>query len=169
MSILPVYADSFFASKKRPDGIRLDMLYENGVVYTNMFVDARFEGYKGVVHGGIVFGILDVIMWYTILLETRKICMTRKTEMEFLKPVLCNTMYRAEGRLIRVEEKDVLVSAWAQDDQGERYAEVNGLFRQAKGLDVPEFVDSFDFSLTSPDIREFFRSLIPVRNVNSEQ
>ena len=40
--------------------------------------------------------------------------MTRKTEMEFLKPVLCNTLYRAEGKLIRVEEKDVLVSAWVK-------------------------------------------------------
>ena len=164
MSILPVYADSFFASKKRPDGIGLDVLYENGVVYTNMFVDTRFEGYKSVVHGGIVFGILDVIMWYTILLETRKICMTRKTEMEFLKPVLCNTMYRAQGKLIGVEDKDVLVSAWAEDDQGERYAEVKAVFREAKGLDVSEFVDSFDFSLTSPDIKEFFYSLIPEKN-----
>jgi uncharacterized protein (TIGR00369 family) len=126
-----------------------------------MLVDTRFEGYKNVVHGGIVFGIMDVIMWYTILLKTRKICMTRKTEMEFLKPVLCNTMYRAEGKLIRVEEKDVLVSACVQDDQGERYAEVNGLFREAKGLDVPEFVDSFDFSLTSPEMKAFFYSLIP--------
>jgi uncharacterized protein (TIGR00369 family) len=161
MSILPVYADSFFASKKRPDGMGLDVLYENGVVYTNMLVDTRFEGYKGVVHGGIVFGIMDVIMWYTILLKTRKICMTRKTEMEFLKPVLCNTLYRAEGKLIRVEEKDVLVSAWVQDDQGERYAEVNAVFREGKGLDVSEFVDSLDLSLTSPEIKAFFYSLIP--------
>jgi uncharacterized protein (TIGR00369 family) len=139
----------------------LAILHENGVVCTDMLVDTRFEGYKGVVHGGIVFGILDVIMWYTILLETRKICMTRKTEMEFLKPVLCNTMYRAEARVVRVEEKDVIVSAWVQNGQGERYAEVNGIFREAKGLDIAEFVSEFDFSESSPEIKEFFYSLIP--------
>ncbi len=160
MSILPVYASSFFASKERPDGMGLTLMYENGVAYTNMLLDRRFEGYKGVVHGGMVFGILDVIMWYAILLKTRKICMTRKTEMEFLKPVLCNTMYRAEARLVRVEERDILVSAWVQDDQGERYAEVNAIFREGKGLDVAEFVNAFDYSETSPEIKEFFYSLI---------
>ena len=161
MSILPVYTDSFFTSKGRPDGMGLTILREDGVVYTNMFIDSRFEGYKGVVHGGMVFGVLDVIMWYTILLDTQKICMTRRTEMGFLKPVLCNTMYRAEARLVRVEEKDVIVSAWVQDGQGERYAEVNGIFREAKGLDIAEFVNSFDFSESSPEIKEFFHSLIP--------
>ena len=161
MSILPVYAASFFTSKERPDSMGLTLLYENGVVYCNMLVDTRFEGYRGVVHGGMVFGVLDVIMWYSILLKTRKICMTRKTEMEFFKPVLCNTMYRAEARFLGLEEKDVLVSAWVQDDQGERYAEVNGIFREAKGLDVEEFVNTFDYSRTSPEIKEFFQSLIP--------
>ena len=161
MTILPTYPNSLFASRKRLDGIGLDILYDDGVVYTNLRVDERFEGYKGVVHGGIVFSILDVLMWYTILLGTRRVCMTRKTEMEFLKPVLCNTMYRAEGKLIKAEDKDVFVSAWVQDAQGERYAEVNGLFRDAKGTDISEMVDALDFSLTSPDLKEFFYSLIP--------
>ena len=70
-------------------------------------------------------------------------------------------MYRAEARLVGVEEKDVIVSAWVQDGQGERYAEVNGIFREAKGLDIAEFVNSFDFSESSPEIKEFFYSLIP--------
>jgi len=161
MTILPVYPNSLFASKKRPDGIGLDILYDEGVVYTNMCVDERFEGYRGVVHGGIVFSILDVLMWYMILLGTRRVCMTRKTEMEFLKPVLCNTMYKAEGKLVKVEDKDVFVSAWVQDSQGERYAEVNGLFRDARGPDIAAVIDSLDFSLTSPEMKAFFHSLIP--------
>jgi uncharacterized protein (TIGR00369 family) len=161
MSILPVYMTSFFTCKKRHDGMGLTVLYEDGVVYTNMLVDSRFEGYKGVLHGGMVFGILDVIMWYTILMQTQKICMTRSTEMEFLKPVLCNETYRAEARLLRVEEKDIIVSAWVQDDQGEHYAEVKAIFREAKGLDIAEFVNSFDFSESPPEIKDFFYSLIP--------
>jgi len=161
MTVLPVYANSFFLSKERPDGMGLTVLHENGIVYANMIVDSRFEGYKGVVHGGMVFGVMDVIMWYTILLNTRKICMTRKTEMEFLKPVLCDTMYRAEAKMVGVEDKDVLVSAWVQDAQGERYAQVNGIFRETKGLDVGGFVNSFDFSQSSQEVKELFYSLIP--------
>lgn len=161
MSILPVYATSFFASQKRPDGMQLVIQYEDGVVFTNINLDNRFEGYRGVLHGGMVFGILDVLIWYSILMETRKICMTRKTQMEFLKPVLCDTPYRAEARVIAVEERDIIAFAWVQDAQGEHYAEVKAVFREAKGLDVAEFVESLDFSQCTPDIKEFFYSLIP--------
>jgi len=161
MSILPVYATSFFVSEKRPDGMQLVIRYEDGVVYTNMNLDSRFEGYKGVLHGGMVFGILDVLIWYSILMETRKICMTRKTEMEFLKPVLCDTPYRAEARVVAVEERDIIAFAWVQDAHGDHYAEVKAVFREAKGLDVAQFVHSFDFSQGTPDMKEFFYSLIP--------
>lgn len=161
MSILPVYATSFFASEKRPDGMQLVIRYEDGVIYTNVNLDGRFEGYKGVLHGGMVFGILDVLLWYSILMETRKICMTRKTEMEFLKPVLCNTPYRAEARVIAVEERDIIAFAWIQDEHGEHCAEVKAIFREAKGIDMAQLVESFDFSKSTPDMKEFFYSLIP--------
>ncbi len=161
MSILPVYPTSFFASEKRKDGMQLTIQYEDGIVYTNMNLDSRFEGYKGVVHGGMVFGVLDVLVWYSILLKTHKICMTRKTEMEFLKPVLCGIPYRAEARVVAVEDRDIIAFAWVQDEHGEHYAEVKAIFREAKGLNISDFVNSFDFSQTSPEIREFFYSLIP--------
>ncbi len=161
MSILPVYPTSFFASEKRKEGMQLTIRYEDGVVYTNMNLDSRFEGYKGVIHGGMVFGVLDVLIWYSILLETRRICMTRKTEMEFLKPVLCGMPYRAEARVVAVEDRDVIAFAWVQDEHGEHYAEVKAIFREAKGLNVSDFVNSFDFSHSSPEIKEFFYSLIP--------
>lgn len=95
MSLLPVYKDSFFVSQQRLDGMRLKMRYGRGLVYTDMSIGNAFEGYEDVVHGGMLFGVLDVIMWYVIFLETGKICMTRKTDMDFLKPVMCDTRYRA--------------------------------------------------------------------------
>jgi uncharacterized protein (TIGR00369 family) len=106
MEVLPVYRASFFVNQRRKDGLRLKMLYDNNMVYCNMNIDTRFEGYHGVVHGGILFGILDVIIWYTIFMETKKICMTRKTDMDFFKPVLSNVTYKACGKLLRDEERD---------------------------------------------------------------
>jgi len=160
MGILPVYKDSFFTSPDRKDGLGLNMIYEKGTVYTDMRVDNRFEGYEDVVHGGIIFGILDVIMWWVTFMETKKICMTRKTEMDFFKPVMCNTQYKAKGELLRIEDRDIYASAWVEDQSGECYAKVTGLFREGKDISIPAFIDSFDFSNISPETKEHFLSLL---------
>jgi acyl-coenzyme A thioesterase PaaI-like protein len=159
MSVLPVYKQSFFVSPERPDGLRLKMKYRRGLVYTDMTVGEPFEGYHRLVHGGMLFGILDVIMWYAIFMATRKICMTRKTDMDFLKPVACDTVYRAQGKLLRVEERDFWATAWIEDTNKERCAQVTALFREARGLDYAEFVGKLDFTGVSPEIREFFLSV----------
>jgi uncharacterized protein (TIGR00369 family) len=160
MGILPVYKDSFFCSPNRKDGLRLNMIYEKGTVYTDMFVDNRFEGYEDVVHGGIIFGILDVIMWWVTFMETKKICMTRKTEMDFFKPVMCNTQYKAKGELLRIEDRDIYASAWVEDSSGECYAKVTALFREGKDISIPAFIDRLDFTNTPPEIKEHFLSLL---------
>ena len=82
-----------------------------------MIVGDAFQGYENVVHGGMVFGVLDVIMWYAIIMATKKICMTRKTDTDFFKPVVCGVTYRAQGRLVRVEGRDVWAFAWIEDGQ----------------------------------------------------
>ncbi len=160
MSILPVYKDYFITNQYRKDGLRLKAMFENDAVYMDVIVDNRFEGYSGIVQGGILFGILDHIMWYTAFLKAKRICMTRQIEMEFLKPVLCNTLYRAQGELVGIEDRAVMVSAWIEDLSGGRYVQVKGIFREAKNLSVPDFVNSYDFSHTSPKIKEFFYSFI---------
>jgi acyl-coenzyme A thioesterase PaaI-like protein len=160
MGILPVYKNSFFTSPDRKDGLGLNMIYEKGTVYTDMRVDNRFEGYEDVVQGGIIFGILDVIMWYVIFMETKKICMTRKTEMDFFKPVMCNTQYKAKGELLRIEDRDIYASAWVEDSSGECYAKVTALFREGKDISIPAFIDRLDFTNTPPEIKEHFLSLL---------
>jgi uncharacterized protein (TIGR00369 family) len=157
---LPAYRQSFFMSPERPDGLQLQMFYEDGIVYCDMFVDNRFEGYAEVLHGGMIFGVLDVIIWYVIFMRSKKIAMTRKVEMEFMKPVLCSTAYRAKGKLTRIEEKNIYASAWVEDASGEVYARINATFREGKNLDVAAFIDRFDFSTTTPTIKEYFLSIL---------
>jgi uncharacterized protein (TIGR00369 family) len=156
---LPAYGQSFFLSPKRKDGLQLTMMYEDSCVYTDFFVDRRFEGYTNVVHGGMIFGVLDVILWYVILMETKKMAMTRKVEMEFFKPIMCGAHYRARGKFIRIEKKDIHASAWVEDEHGEVYSRVNAIFREAKEIDMAAILERLDFSITAPEVKEFFLSL----------
>jgi uncharacterized protein (TIGR00369 family) len=157
---LPAYKKSFFMSPNRPDGLKLQMFYEDGVVCCDLFVDNRFEGYSEVLHGGMIFGILDTMVWYVIFMRSKKIAMTRKVDMEFMKPVLCSTHYRAIGKLIRIEEKNIYATAWIEDASGEVYSRIHVTFREGKNFDVAAFIDRFDFSTTTPAIKDYFLSLL---------
>lgn len=158
---LPAYKRSFFLSPERKDGLQLAMFYSDGLVYTDFFVDNRFDGYSDVVHGGMIFGVLDVILWYIIFMETKKIGMTRKVEMEFFKPVICSTHYKAQGQFLAIDGRDIHATAWVEDQNGEVYAKVKGIFREAReGIDLQAFIDRFEFGHTTPEIQEYFLSLV---------
>jgi uncharacterized protein (TIGR00369 family) len=158
MSLLPVYRDSFFTSLRRSDGMRLHMHYRKGRVYTDFSLSTAFEGYEGVVHGGMLFGILDAMMWFTIFLETGKIGMTRTVNMDFLKPVSCDVRYSAEARLLSVEGRDIWAEARIDNGGNELCAQVKGLFREAQGIDRVELLRNFDFTGISDEIRDVFMS-----------
>lgn len=160
MDVLPFYKDSFFCGLGRKDGLQLKMMYDKGIVFCDVNIDKRFEGYTDVLHGGMIFGILDVTIWYAVFLETKKIYMSRHTEMDFLKPVMCNTPYRAKGKFLKVEKRDFLATAWMEDQNGELCARVNAIFVEAKDISAARFIDKFDFSYTSPKIKQHFYSLL---------
>lgn len=157
---LPVFGQSFFLSPNRKDGLQLKVMYEDHVAYTDLFVDTRFEGYTNIVHGGMIFGILDVVIWYVILMESKKIAMTRKVKMEFLRPVQCNKTYRAVAKFIKVERKDIHATAWVEDKEGEVYAKVEAVFRESKEKNIAAFLERLDFSMTSPELKQFLVSLL---------
>ena len=156
MTRLPAYRKSFFTGQDRTDGLRLELHYTSGLVYSDIIVGRAFEGYENVVHGGMLFGVLDVIMWYTILIATKKTCMTRKTEVEFLKPVVCEAPYRAQGRFLRSEGRDFWVSSWIEDAEKERCVDVVALFREPKEIDRERLLGKLDFTGVSAEIRELF-------------
>lgn len=160
MNVLPIYRQSFFVSPDREDGLKLNMMYDNHAVYCDMVVDNRFEGYRDLVHGGMLYGILDVIIWYVIFMETKKVGMTRRTEMEYFKPVLCNIPYRAIGKFDRIEDRDIYATAWIEDRNGECYARVNALFKEGKDLSATDFLNNLDFRFTPPEIKAHFFSLL---------
>ena len=159
MSLLPGYRKSFFMGRQRPDGLQLKVRYGRGLVYTDVTVSDAFQGYEGVVHGGMLFGILDVLMWYATFIEARKICMTRKTDMDFFKPALCDKPYRAQGKVLRIEDRDVWATGWIEDPNKERCAQVTALFREAKGVDYEDVVKSMDFTNVSPEIKKLLHTI----------
>jgi acyl-coenzyme A thioesterase PaaI-like protein len=158
---LPAYRDSFYCGTERPDGLGLTLTYHNHLVHCDLNVDKRFDGYRNVLHGGMIYGILDVMIWAAIFMETKKICMTRKTDAEFIKPVMCNTLHKAKAQYLYTEDRDFHASAWIETTKGEMCARVDALFREAKDLPLDEFIGRFDFTVADPAIKDHFYSILP--------
>lgn len=160
MNILPVYKASFFLSQKREDGLKLRVIYAGDYVYTDFQIGEQFQSETDSLYNGILFGIMDVLMWYAILMQAKKICMTKKINIEFLEPILCNVPYRAKSKLLNADEKDIHVTAWIEDSNCQVYTKVAALFREGRGMNVEDIIDNFDFSETTPEMKEFFDSFL---------
>jgi hypothetical protein len=160
VNILPVYKASFFLSQKRKDGLKLKVVYAGDHVYTDFEIGEQFSGETDSVYNGLLFGIMDVLMWYAIMMETKKICMTKTIEMEFFEPVVCNVPYRAKSKLLSNDAKDFHVTAWIEDASSQIYTKVNALFREGKGINIAEIINDFDFNETTPEMRELFASFV---------
>jgi acyl-coenzyme A thioesterase PaaI-like protein len=160
MNALPVYKASFFLNQKRNDGLRLKVAYETDHVYIDFRIGEQFRSETGSLYNGILFGIMDVLMWYAILIPTGKVCMTRKIDVEFFKPVSCNNLYRAKSKLLSFDEKGYHVTAWIEDSRGQTFTKVTALFKEGKGAKLADIIDDLDFSGTTPEMRKLFDSLI---------
>ena len=153
MSLLPCYTDCFFCGP-HGDGLKMHIQFKDGSAFSDFVLDAKFQGYDKVAHGGIVTGILDEVMWWTIFAGAGKISVTRKMDTEFLTPVHCAVPYRVKGKLLSQRHGNMYVSGTIEDSQGKVAARANGLFRTARHTTTGELLAKLDFSHASLDMRE---------------
>ena len=140
--------------------LKLRVIYAGDHVYTDFQIGEQFQSETDSLYNGILFGIMDVLMWYAILMQTKKICMTKKINIEFLEPISCNIPYRAKSKLLNADEKDIHVTAWIEDNNGQVYSKVTALFREGRGMNASDIINNFDFSETTPEMKEFFDSFL---------
>ena len=158
---LPTYEGCFFCGRDS-DGLHLKIELGESLCSCDFVIDDRFQGFRGVPHGGIVSGILDEIMWWTIFMETGAICVTWKMDVEFRKTILCGKAYRAVASYRGASRGNHLVSGSIEDDSGKVCTRANGVFREAKGAKKDDFFRDLDFSNGSREVESLLRSRLLV-------
>lgn len=108
-------------------GLHLEfLLAQDGSVVSLPIVSRQFEGHPGYLHGGIIATLLDEAMSKAVRARGTS-SMTRRMEVEYLRPVPSGAQLRLEGRVVR----DELRKHWAES----RILNENGLvLAEAKGL-----------------------------------
>jgi uncharacterized protein (TIGR00369 family) len=156
--LLPGYKKCFFCGPAT-GGLALELHYVDGKVACEFTAHERFQGYDGMLHGGIVTGILDEVMWWTLFMETNKICATWKIDAEFKRPVTCGKTHRAKGHLISATHNTYYLSGIIEDESGKLCAQGNASFRRTRGFTLEDITKYLDFRGVPPEMQSLFKSM----------
>lgn len=117
--------DCFGCSAKNDAGLHLRFAEEGEWVTCRWKPDVRFQGWDGVLHGGIVTTILDETSGWAVLRKYQRAAMTTRIEVKFLHPTpATDPVLVARARVAgRVNEKIVTAKATLEDASGTVCAE----------------------------------------------
>ncbi|MBI1795001.1 MAG: PaaI family thioesterase [Chloroflexi bacterium] len=132
----------FICGLENPIGLHLHMYEtEPGVIESKYIAPEHFQGYPGVLHGGIVAALLDEISGRAHMggADNPRFMFTGKLEVKYRKNVPVGKLLKIIGKAGKVRSK--MAESWAgiYDESGELLAEANALH-----INVPE--DQFDLS-----------------------
>lgn len=113
-------------------GLQLAFFMANdGSVVSFPTVGDGFEGPPGYLHGGIIATLLDEAMSKAV--RTRGVmAMTRRMEIDYMRPVPTSTEVRMEGRVVKDEGRKHWTEARIVNDKGITLASATGLFVEVR-------------------------------------
>lgn len=109
-------------------GLRLDLHFGAETCWTEVAIPARFQGWDGIAHGGIVSTILDEVMAWS-LVDHDNWGLTARLSVEFKRPVPLERPVRAEGRIVEGRRRVIRTAARLFDPgTGETLATAEGTY-----------------------------------------
>lgn len=96
------------------------------VVTTHVFAP-HHAGAPGIAHGGLVSALVDDVLGY-LLYVVREPGVTRRLEVDYLKPVLIGVPYDVRARIDRRDGRKLFVSCEGTGPDGVRAFAATGLF-----------------------------------------
>ena len=111
--------DCFACAPHRSDGLRMQFSLEGEEVVCLWDPDPRFEGYHGVLHGGIQSTLLDEIASWLIFVKLKTAGVTSKLCVEFLRPVhISRGKIKLTARLLEKRDRVARIQGCLFDARG---------------------------------------------------
>lgn len=126
--------DCFICGMENPAGLKLAFHeYPDGSVRSKLRIKSEYQGWPGIVHGGIIATLLDEVTARVFMNDStgNRFMMTARLEVRYRQPVPTETPILIIG--IPVEDKGRVATARGElrDEQGNVLAEANSVLVQA--------------------------------------
>ena len=118
----------FACGELNASGIRMPLHMEPDRAWSDLTLDARFQGWEGIAHGGILATLLDEAMaWATASREM--FGFTARMTIEYRKPVRVGVPIHVEGRIVGAKRRVIRTEASIVDPgTGEILARAEGVY-----------------------------------------
>lgn len=118
--------------RDNPVGLHIQFRRTPAGVEATVRPQVHFQGFSGVLHGGVVCGLLDDAMWWAIYAQREVITMTAEIAVRYKKPVPVGADLRVEASVDAARSGRLfLASGRLRDAAGEVLAEAHGKFLAA--------------------------------------
>lgn len=111
----------FACGKDNNDGLHLEFTYEDGEVSTSVAFPRRFQGYRDVVHGGLLGTVLDEVM-VTLVNKMGYLAVTAELSVRFLAPLAVDERVDVRASLVERRGNTFELSAVATKLDGTEVA-----------------------------------------------
>jgi len=121
----------FVCGKKNELGLKLDFMTQYNKTRAVFIPQKHHQGYKDIVHGGILSAVLDEAMTrlgYELGLNT----VTARIEVNFRKPAYVDAKLILEGEIIKEHGKKVFAKSTLTKEDGTLIADATGILVKIK-------------------------------------
>lgn len=94
-----LYTKCFACGKENPIGLKLNFHKEGEMVKAEFSLGELYQGWPGIIHGGILCTVLDEAMGYALVFEGILSYVTARTEMRFRNQVRSEEPLIVTGRI----------------------------------------------------------------------
>ncbi len=116
----------FLCGDQNPIGFKLKFKQENGDTISETAIPSQYQGFDGVVHGGIIATFLDEIMAQAVKKSGQR-AMTGTLTVKYRKPCRTEKQIQMRGRIIEISGRIIKSQGEIIQDQ-EVVAEGEGIF-----------------------------------------
>jgi uncharacterized protein (TIGR00369 family) len=123
----------FICGEKNPIGLKLRLRTdpERGESAADVVFPSDFQGWAGIVHGGLVASVLDEALIYAAGSKGH-MCVTGEITVRFAKPARTGIAYALKGRFLEDKGRIVLVESFLLDADGQEVAKATGKLFKTK-------------------------------------
>ena len=126
------YRGCFVCGQDNVIGLNLNFYSDGEVARTKWLPDRRHEGYKDIVHGGLLAAVLDEVMVKAALAKDIR-CVTASMEVRYKAPAEVGDELLFEGRVTEQRGRIIFTAGWARNSKGVIVAQATGKYMTVPG------------------------------------
>jgi len=127
------YANCFVCGHANPIGLKLDFDYDDSAAWTWFDSPVCYEGYNGVIHGGIIATLLDEAM-AKVILSKGLIAVTADMNIRYRKSLPVGQKVKVSGEITMMKSRTIHTKSLISDEQDNVYAEGTAVYIVVKKL-----------------------------------